>query len=1102
MVDARLPDGSRVNAIIPPLSLSGPLMTIRKFSKRRLTLEDMINIGSISEESAEFLSRCIEAQLNLLVSGGTGSGKTTLLNALSASIPNNERIVTIEDAAELQLNQRHVLRLEARPPNIEGEGHIPIRDLVRNSLRMRPDRILVGEVRGAEALDMLQAMNTGHDGSLSTVHSNSPRDALHRIETMVMMAGYDLPLRAIRQHVSAALDLLVHIDRMEDGSRRIVAITEVLRMESDVIQLQDIFEFEIESVAPDRTITGKLRPTGLRPVFLDKFRKRGIELPQSMFGERITDARRSARRDGVRRLVTRHAAAASAAVAALVAAGLALGQSGAPKLTRVARLGLPGSRVPAPAPERADARRRATSRSPRTADPSAAWSASRPRQRSERRVLLIDASNSMKGAPIEGAMAAARAFLKERKPNMPVAVVVFNPEQTRAHRLHDRRPGARTRRSRQPRSSRRARTSTTRSSRPPTWPTSQGLRRATIVLLSDGTDVGSEASRAEALEALDAANMRVISVGLRVAAVRRPRRCRRSPAQHRRPLCRDGDAGRARAGLRGDRQSALERVRASRTARCFRRRSKAERRGHGRRPPGGDRDATRLPRSTSPARHVRADLDRQRDHLAVPRGVHRRLRPRAPRVRALRRRSTRAPLACGKRMSQYVSVPTEDEGRMRRAEVAAMLAAGPSAASKAIAGGSRSSATSSSRGFKSSAVTIAGWTIVARDPHLARRRDRLPVSLGPARGLIAPFVTRASSRAASRRSAKRSPSSSRTTSRCSPGALRAGHSLIGAMDVMVDGATEPSKSEFRRVLQDEQLGVPLDDALMVMWRRMDNLDVEQVAIVTRLQREAGGNTAEVLDRVVENIRGRMELQRLVHVLTAQGRIARYILTAIPIFLLLFFFSVNKVWLEPLWETDPGHFALGHRGSFMLICRLVRNQEDRRDRGLDMGIEIIAVAGVLLLGGGRDDPHLQPPPPVEHRRRSIRSGPTGTSPRRRRRRRTTSPARRPLDSLAGTARRHRRAPARALQRERGPRRSSSPPGCTGRPRASFSAIRSCSPSASPSATLWIVPLLGGSAILTVVARRCRRRVRLVRADGVRRPHDAASASRRSTARCRR
>ena len=221
MVDARLPDGSRVNAIIAPLSLSGPLLTIRKFSRKRLGLQDMVNIGSLSEESVDFLRRCIMAQLNVLISGGTGSGKTTLLNALSSSIPDNERIVTIEDAAELQLHQRHVLRLEARPPNIEGEGAIPIRDLVRNSLRMRPDRIIVGECRGPEALDMLQAMNTGHDGSLSTVHANAPRDALARLETMVLMAGYDLPVRAIRQQVSSALDLIVHIERMEDGSRRV-----------------------------------------------------------------------------------------------------------------------------------------------------------------------------------------------------------------------------------------------------------------------------------------------------------------------------------------------------------------------------------------------------------------------------------------------------------------------------------------------------------------------------------------------------------------------------------------------------------------------------------------------------------------------------------------------------------------------------------------------------------------------------------------------------------------------------------------------------------------------------------------------------------------
>jgi pilus assembly protein CpaF len=283
MVDARLPDGSRVNAIIPPLSLSGPLVTIRKFGETRLNLDDMIRIGTLSETTVDFLSRCIQSELNILISGGTGSGKTTLLNALSTAVPDDQRIITIEDAAELKLNQRHVLRLESRPNNIEGEGEVPIRELVRNSLRMRPDRIIVGEVRGAEALDMLQAMNTGHDGSLSTVHSNSTRDALARVETMVLMAGYDLPLKAIRAQVASALDLIVHLERLEDGSRRVMQITEVQRMESDVVTLQDIFQFQIDQVTAERQVVGGLRPTGLRPSFLSKFQKHGIDLPIEMF---------------------------------------------------------------------------------------------------------------------------------------------------------------------------------------------------------------------------------------------------------------------------------------------------------------------------------------------------------------------------------------------------------------------------------------------------------------------------------------------------------------------------------------------------------------------------------------------------------------------------------------------------------------------------------------------------------------------------------------------------------------------------------------------------------------------------------------------------
>jgi pilus assembly protein CpaF len=283
MVDARLPDGSRVNVIIPPLSLTGPLVTIRKFSRNRMTLQDMIRIGTLTTETVEFLERCIEAELNILISGGTGSGKTTLLNAVSEAIPDSNRIVTIEDAAELRMAQQHTLRLEARPSNIEGEGQVTIRDLVRNSLRMRPDRIIVGEIRGPEALDMLQAMNTGHEGSLSTLHANSPRDALARIETMVLMAGYDLPVRAIRQQVSSALDLIVHLERLDDGSRRVTSITEVQRMESDVITLQELFSFKVERVTEERVVLGNLTSTGMRPTFLYKFERRGVPLPSALF---------------------------------------------------------------------------------------------------------------------------------------------------------------------------------------------------------------------------------------------------------------------------------------------------------------------------------------------------------------------------------------------------------------------------------------------------------------------------------------------------------------------------------------------------------------------------------------------------------------------------------------------------------------------------------------------------------------------------------------------------------------------------------------------------------------------------------------------------
>jgi pilus assembly protein CpaF len=283
MVDARLADGSRVNAIIPPLSLVGPVITIRKFSATPFTVEDLVRFGTATPEMFEFLEACVKARLNIFVAGGTGSGKTTMLNILSSFIPDDERIVTIEDAAELQLRQEHVITLEARPANIEGKGAIPIRELVRNALRMRPDRIVVGECRSGEALDMLQAMNTGHDGSMSTGHANTPRDMLSRLETMVLMAGMDLPLRAIREQIASAVDLIVHQNRLKDGSRKIVNITEVQGMEGDVIVMQDIFVFEQTNVVEGK-IQGKLRPTGIRPKFVEKFEVAGIHLPPNVFG--------------------------------------------------------------------------------------------------------------------------------------------------------------------------------------------------------------------------------------------------------------------------------------------------------------------------------------------------------------------------------------------------------------------------------------------------------------------------------------------------------------------------------------------------------------------------------------------------------------------------------------------------------------------------------------------------------------------------------------------------------------------------------------------------------------------------------------------------
>jgi pilus assembly protein CpaF len=283
-VDARLPDGSRVNAIVPPLAIDGPSLTIRKFAADPYQVEDLVGFGTFTNPVARFLDACVRGRTNILVSGGTGAGKTTTLNVLSSFIPDDERIITIEDAAELRLQQPHIVRLESRPPNIEGRGEVSIRDLVRNALRMRPDRIVVGEVRGGEALDMLQAMNTGHDGSISTIHSNSPRDSLSRLETVTLMAGMELSARSIREQIASALNLVVHQSRLKDGTRRITHVTEIVGMEGDVITLQDVFLFDFSAgVDEEGKFRGSLKATGLRPTFLDKLAERGVTVEPDMF---------------------------------------------------------------------------------------------------------------------------------------------------------------------------------------------------------------------------------------------------------------------------------------------------------------------------------------------------------------------------------------------------------------------------------------------------------------------------------------------------------------------------------------------------------------------------------------------------------------------------------------------------------------------------------------------------------------------------------------------------------------------------------------------------------------------------------------------------
>ena len=435
MVDARLPDGSRVNAIIPPLAVSGPTLTIRKFRKDPFKMEDLLRFGSLTPKCAQFLEACVRGKLNILISGGTGSGKTTTLNVLSAAIPDDERIITVEDAAELQLRQQHVITLESRPANIEGKGLVQIRDLVRNTLRMRPDRIVVGEVRGPEAVDMLQAMNTGHDGSITTIHANTPRDALSRVETLVLTAGVELPLKAIREQIASAIDLVVQVSRLVDGTRRITYVTEVLRMESDVVTMQDIFrakpiedDSEIPAAGSSRLL-GPLQCTGIIPRLHGQARRQRRAPAAGVLPDRAARGwLRLVRAAGV----VKHRAA-SPRLRRSRSPRPAAGAATQPlRITQVdtSRLPLVAVTVQAPPASRRRARRR--TRSSENGRPVSGLHISDPEQGSRDRRAPIDASRSMKGTPLAKALAAARSFSAAKRPNDQLSVLSFGNEVSAA----------------------------------------------------------------------------------------------------------------------------------------------------------------------------------------------------------------------------------------------------------------------------------------------------------------------------------------------------------------------------------------------------------------------------------------------------------------------------------------------------------------------------------------------------------------------------------------------------------------------------------------------------------------------------------------------
>ena len=912
MVDARLPDGSRVNAIIPPLSLRGPTLTIRKFSRDPYTMDDLIQFGTTTPEAAQFLSACVRGKLNVLISGGTGTGKTTTLNALSAYVPNDERIVTIEDAAELQLQQEHVITLEARPPNIEGEGEIRIRELVRNALRMRPDRIIVGEVRGPETLDMLQAMNTGHEGSLTTIHANTPRDALSRLETLVLTAGVELPHRAIREQIASAFDLLVQIARLVDGSRRITHITEVLRMESDVITLQDVYvakppdeESAAAGAGKPVQLLAELECTGLKPHFLEKMAANGVILPPNVLQRRELVPAELRGRELRRVRVSRRALIRILLLSTVVALMAPVAASASVTLRRVDVSGYPTIRATLVAPVASDQPPTLTEDGRRVVDLTA-----QNLSTSKSVVIAVDRSQSMAGKQLEDATAAAREFLAAKASSDRVAVVVFGSKAVQLTRFASSTIDA----------DDALRTMAVDSASGTALNDAVALstsilakepgRARVVVLLTDGQDVSSKTTLDEAIAGAHKAGTLVYPIS--IGASDKTKQPLQKLAHETGGSFNSAASSKALSEVYSSVAAELKRTWRIEYVTAAR--------------PG---EQLHLRLSLPPEGAVATDLTIP-GTFDAPSGSSGLPSPLYSPIGGLLLTMLVAFLvltACGflltsgkgswvkSRLSPHVDGGPRKSRQKKKGERLAAFAGLFRATEQAF--GHRRIWMKLQRLLERAdvplrtvefAYIIVGSAFVLAFFAVLMGRSSFGILIAFAIGGSLPYLW-VSIKAKRRMNAFENQLPDLLVTLAA--SLKAGHSFKQGIQTVVDEGQEPASKELARVITDTRLGRPMDEALGETAERIGSKNFSFVITAVTIQRQVGGSLAGLFDMVADTVRQRQQFARKIKGLTAMGRASAYVLIGLPFFVAFALTLLNPSYMDPLYHTTTGrHMIMG------------------------------------------------------------------------------------------------------------------------------------------------------------------------------------------------